>query len=250
MFGIIPLVDFVQEKDAPAWGNKEKKVINEAMWDVAKAYAQAYNIEITRRYYGKCENDYPNILQMLDKIDPYTAYITLHAGRITFKRLAIENVAPNGDETWAQAYTTREIWIYANADEAEVSEYKMFAVHEIGHAFENALEGALGSKLGRDTLAKTERGDYLCDDLWVRHADGDPNGGFAGGQGVWQWNTGDGADYRHEIFADMFVGWVYGKWARNDSQALTPLGARRSSFMSSYMPGWIVDAIQARGRRN
>jgi hypothetical protein len=151
------------------------------------------------------------------------------------------------DAYWAETRSSNEIWIFDNADAREVSQ-RRFVVHEVGHAFENALLGALGSKLGQNTLGKQEYRD-----LWYRsnehlpssisEAERDPNRGFAGGHGDWQWSSREGSDWRGEIFADMFVGWVYKQWA------VTDLGQQRAEFMDTYMPGWIVEAIWARWGR-
>jgi hypothetical protein len=105
-------------------------------------------------------------------------------------------------------------------------------VHELGHAFYNGLgyggapfDGKLqtcinpasidgSSCLGRPTF-------YSGDPI-------DPFYGFAGGGSDWQfgyYNT----DQYWEIFADMFLGWVYDRWGVGNG------GVNRSTFMDTFM---------------
>ena len=91
--------------------------------------------------------------------------------------------------------------------------------------------------------------EYWDDALYCR-SKGPGSAGFYGGFLDWQFskdegpydvhnpdNPKDDTDGRGEIFADMFIGWVYGKWEDSD------LGDARSTFMNYHMPIWIADAI-------
>jgi RHS repeat-associated protein len=87
-------------------------------------------------------------------------------------------------------------------------------VHELGHAFNSRAGGGPVSH-----VANYDGGSLLVrPDGFVR--------GYSFGQDV----SGS------EIFADMFVGWVFGQWANN------ALGPVRQEVMTTNMSGWIADA--------
>jgi hypothetical protein len=58
----------------------------------------------------------------------------------------------------------------------------------------------------------------------------------------------DDTDGRGEIFADMFVGWVYRCWEPDPLRpnGLSETGELRSSFMNENMPKWIYQKINGR----
>ena len=101
----------------------------------------------------------------------------------------------------------------------------------MGHVFEQAMEDTLGE--GRKV-----RFD-LPKDLWLRQIDGTTYGGFYDGFLDWQYSEADGADWRGEIVADMFIGWVYDRW-ENDPVGI---GQQRANFMNENMPEYISDII-------
>ena len=74
---------------------------------------------------------------------------------------------------------------------------KRWAVHELGHAFESRVNGQTSWGYVRNSLT----------------TDVSNRNGFAGTFSGWQQSE----DYQNsEIFADMFIGWVYGRWAINE----------------------------------
>ena len=93
------------------------------------------------------------------------------------------------------------------------------AVHEFGHAF--------SQRRGRQPDA-----DLV--DAWAngfpRRSQSGDLGGFAGSYFGWQQTTRTKAS---EEFADMFVGWVYGRFHSG------PRGAARSEWMSKNMRSWL-----------
>ncbi len=54
-------------------------------------------------------------------------------------------------------------------------------------------------------------------------------GGFYGNYPEWQKSR---SNIEEEIFADMFLGWVFNKWAADDA------GRRRATYMDNYMRNW------------
>ena len=86
--------------------------------------------------------------------------------------------------------------------------------HEIGHAFHNAY--------GR----------------WY------PDGNVYNPSGFDQHYANRSSNAPEEIFADMFVGWVYGKWATDPLTAkLSDAGKAKSDYMQTYMPSLIHQAM-------
>jgi RHS repeat-associated protein len=72
---------------APEWEQTEKDSINSALWDVAEAYANAYNAEMLRRYWEECGRDLELYTRPM-KITPYNAFLKVHGGRVFFERTA------------------------------------------------------------------------------------------------------------------------------------------------------------------
>jgi hypothetical protein len=80
--------------------------------------------------------------------------------------------------------------------------------------------------------------------LFAGSSVGDRNG-FYGGYYQWQFGQDSDGDNGIEIFADMFLGWVYGKWEVDRSRAsgLSVNGENKSAYMDKYMPLMINKAI-------
>jgi hypothetical protein len=100
----------------------------------------------------------------------------------------------------------------------------LLIVHEMGHVFDNILGFEPRKSITSSLL--TGRGV-------------DVNNGFYGTKVVgWQWRL-SGSNGPEEIFADMFVGWVYNRWETEKRfDILTPLGQARSDFMNENMAIW------------
>jgi RHS repeat-associated protein len=231
---------------ARQWEPKEQVVIRNAASDVARAYARAYNqtLRVISRQIDCGVNWY--LIYQAYRLDSNTAFLTLHDGKVKFVRRAEtatqyfshkKGVLVESD-AWAQTQNTREIYIFDNATANDVAQER-FIVHELGHTFESALEGTIGKKAGRLGLTS---------ELWFRNVEGVEYGGFAGKFGNWQWSQSEGPynpetgeDGRGEIFADMFIGWVYGRWGENY------LGDLRETYMNNHMPVWIFTSMLIRG---
>jgi RHS repeat-associated protein len=93
------------------------------------------------------------------------------------------------------------------------------ATHELGHGIDQR-----GGRAARANLAA------VWDNENLRRA----NRGFAGDFPGWQQSTGGGEG---EVFADMFLGWVYNTWGPGHS------GANRSRYMEANMPSIIALAV-------
>lgn len=133
-------------------------------------------------------------------------------------------------------------YVFKNATIDYAYEHPRWVVHELGHAFENATEindGSTSKKPGRDGLPK----DLLIRKLNDPSNRDDPHAGFYGPFSRWQYSE---QRERGEIFADMFVGWVYNTWAKRSDGYLTDMAARRADYMEQKMPYLISLALKHR----
>lgn len=66
--------------------------------------------------------------------------------------------------------------------------------------------------------------------------------GFAGGFDQWQFGNSPGSE-NSEVFADMFIGWVYNQWEVGIDGNLTDLGSQREVFMNNEMPT-LIESVE------
>lgn len=93
-------------------------------------------------------------------------------------------------------------------------------VHELGHAFDQIM-GEQPRLAVSNGWANLQRGDVEGE-----------NYGFASALNVRDWQQNP-ANENHEVFADMFLGWVFNRWATN------PTGDYRQSWMNVNMSAWV-----------
>lgn len=276
------LAKFTDNREKPPintnWDWDSMKRMHEDMEDIAKAYASAYNRQLTRNIYQRHKNIPKNmwILLVLSEkncfgyydlaslISPWEAFRKIHKGPIEIKRISeIRGV-------WGESQSSNLIHIFSNMTIDDVVTHPRFIVHEIGHSFENAMAGTIGRRVayypknysdsglaGKPFIQGNKWGrQELPTELYNTRGDGINNyGGFFAGHLVWQFSKDFGGynpefdtDGRGEIFADMFVGWVYGKWEidPNNPNELSSLGQMRKDYMDQRMDQWIFDMIQVR----
>jgi hypothetical protein len=134
---------------------------------------------------------------------------------------------PKGGYTHTPRYIEfASLWPNASADIQDLRKVNNI-IHELGHAFNNRLgkapETAVQTAIANKVLPKkrpygfyeagTEGALILT---WIQSPENTPS----------------------EIFADQFLGWVYGKWADN------AFGRQRRDFMDDHMRNWITQAMQ------
>ncbi len=187
----------------------ERQVFESAANDVGSACAREYNKEFSRI-----------AKRMRDDFVPLTAeeaFLLVHDGPVFIEK---QNIAcPEG--CWGRTITQNKIYIYNNAATQDLVNYPKFLVHELGHAFENAL--------AQNGLPKLRWS--LTDDTLNRI-------GFLPRNEGWQFG---GDDTPGEIFADMFVHWTYGKW---NTKSLYVSIAAKVNFMLDYMTASILSAFR------
>jgi RHS repeat-associated protein len=122
---------------------------------------------------------------------------------------------------WGYTYSSYRIYRFSNKP-PNAYDTAHWAIHELGHAFNSEINNQGAWRV---------RHDAQWDDI-LKNRDR----GFLLTQGhtrPWQQS---GSATESEIFADMFLGWVYNAWA--DDQ----YGTYRSTFMTQRMSGWLVGA--------
>jgi RHS repeat-associated protein len=217
--------------NSPGWTEKEKRSIYGALLNISNAYYDAYKYELYRR-----SNSCTPLYLQLQKTNRYDVFLSIHGGPITFVRTA-ENAKQYFSDpsagAWAYTLSPRKILIFSNATADNVERNPRWIVHEVGHAFENAMLETIGSKAGRDNLHRN---------LITRKIENEQFAGFHGGFSSWQYSRDLGSG---EIFADMFIGWVYNQWEVSNNE-FTPTAIKRSDYMEKNMSGWIMSVISER----
>lgn len=204
------------------WDEMERATIQQVALDVGKAIARDIHLvtERSRRLGGLLSEagvDSPSI----PLIDPADAFRMVYGRPVTFLRKA----KPAGGQWWGETVSRDKVNICRNAPHsstndatATVGTRPQFSVHELGHVFENVIQAAIGKKRGREDMPPS---------LVNR-----PNGFLPG-----RWQQSPKVE-RGEIFADMFVGWVYDRWETIDGSPDSPLremGLDRKNFMDGIM---------------
>ena len=101
---------------------------------------------------------------------------------------------------------------------------EQLVVHELGHSFESATNPT-GGKPPRN---------YLSTDMT------EDRNGLAGP--LWTWQQSEDIT-SGEIFADMFLGWVYDIWYQGPYNNLRVAAVARQNFMNQFMPTWLQNNI-------
>jgi hypothetical protein len=138
----------------------------------------------------------------------------------------VDNACPEG--CWGRTISSQHIRFYGPSRGALG---ERLVVHELGHAFNRRVENVLGNDASPNSSLDNE---WRNNPVFPRRDD--EHNGFAGGFPGWQQSTE--LDAGNE-FADMFIGWVYGKWENHAA------GVVRSNWMNQedHMPLWVSELI-------
>ena len=222
------LISFEAEGDQ-VWEEQERATVEQAALDIGKAIVRDINQVFERFQRLHTMFVAPgDVRAPMAPIDPAEAFLQVYGRPVRFRRKA-ENASGT---FWGETMARDLVFIFRNAPHtnlqdapAAVGNRPQFAVHELGHAFENVCVAAIGSKKGRESIPAN---------LLNR-----PKGFFQPRR--FQQSPSNG---RGEIFADMFIGWVYDRWETIDGLPDSPLretGTARKRFMTDIM----IDLIEA-----
>jgi RHS repeat-associated protein len=148
------------------------------------------------------------------------AFMQVYGHSFRFTR---SNETP-GNAGYANDYNHITLYNVANSPNY-FEDHPRLIVHELGHALNlatgRAAEDSIAAGLLRDSdgVFTDETGRFY---------------GFSGGWDDWQFGWDN---TQSEVFADMFVGWVYNSW---DPRHRQNLGTLRQTHMSTNMLGWIT----------
>jgi RHS repeat-associated protein len=123
------------------WEDEEKDLVDQMAGKVANAYADTINSDVLYRLWNPCMGlSFPAFWEIF-KVTPTQAFYMIHYGRILFEKS--DDVASMGkteNQHWIKFYqyalkngpTTGHFFF--------MSGYRRVITHEIGHAFDNAVE--------------------------------------------------------------------------------------------------------------
>ncbi len=162
--------------------------------------------------------DTANKLSETVGMSPIDAFRSVYNGGFSIKRCQKDQCSGFGWVTDANTLYIRKV--YTNPEVA-----KRHIVHEFGHLLDQ-----------RYPLNPTfwDLRKSLAHEVPEYEFPGRTEG-FAGGLDDWQFNQ---ADNSWEEFADMYVGWVYDRWATKAQERWG--GNVRSSYMERYMFQWLA----------
>jgi hypothetical protein len=187
------------------WTDAEMAGFNEYAMDVAQSYANAANTIL----HVQCVASGNSYNEPCGSISSTDAFYDIHGGPVNVIRKSGSCGKVLGESCWGFAAAPNEIWIFSNATSNDITSHSQLIVHELGHAF--SQEGAA-------------RGfDWVYTGLSINR------NGFYGPALSWQLSTDMSAS---EIYADMFLGWVYGKWEAGPQKGKYSIaGQDKAEFM-------------------
>jgi RHS repeat-associated protein len=217
------LVKNFKEIKANTWNKQEEISAELAAYDVGKALAHTINsnVALLKKVNGLEFDDCYRPL--LNSVSPTLAFLLVYKGSVTFMHKPISS--GDGSGSYAQTQDRNMVWVFKDYKENYAVDHPGWIIHELGHAFQQALSP------GAPWNSPTNNG--LLGDLLKRSGGRDDlYAGFKGGFESWQYSR---QTTPSEIYADMFLGWVYNEWASKKEGVFTPLGQRRADFMDQIM---------------
>ena len=256
-----------------AWSSEDKQAIQEAVWRVATRLASATNSSVWRgggtgylattfkAVYGIRDNRQlrfhldPHIVN--NQIVNYGCY-NCRPNICRTPKDPLKTGEPN--EYWENdlvingeqdcdckpiggyTHTVRSIefaslWDNYDSKGSAVKQLRKVnnVIHELGHAFSARLDG-------KPKDAVHAHSTTIGNEEW--RMESRPLGFYVGDvskYGTMTWVQSPTVSDT-EVFADMFLGWVYNKW--DDTPSGRVYGQERARFMNARMPGWIRDAMR------
>lgn len=193
---------------ADRWTEPEKEVVREMALRTGEAFADEMNLDL-------------DLHNMTGQVTSERAFWLVFGGTVELHRpghscdesrrvRGLEHLPCNAG-VWGETVGGTTILVFEQVTPSQILKNPRWIVHELGHAFSNGLE------------KEPERA--VPDSLLSRSI-------FAGPLGVWQFSL---AQTQGEVFADLFLGWVFDTWGEDTNGA---------EFMQTNMNEWILSAIK------
>jgi RHS repeat-associated protein len=221
-------------RDAAEAYDIEFNVINMGKWTLQQMWAVIYSVIAIGNQMAATVNAFimSGILPLSAMVTSATAWKTVF-GSILFTRSG-ENKRYGGYAAAPTKDGKRNVIFYnlVNDNGAVTTDYIVkhpgLVTHELGHIFNQIMNWTPANGLP-GALYRAGENDHI-----------DGNGGyfgFAGGFQSWQYGS---ANSGSEVFADMFLGWIYGKWES------THIGSDRRTYMTANMSIWLFNIFSGR----
>ncbi len=242
--GFLPLLMFERDErelvrgrkviKANYWNNQEKIAAERAAFDVGLALAKTINANNDLLYAAIGLKIDDCALPPIKPVSANLAFQLVYKGPVTFKHVPIWSGSEVDRGSFAQTQGRNLVNVFKDYTENYAVEHPGWVIHELGHAFEQALSP------GKPWNSPGNTG--LSIDLLTRASKdiNDSYAGFAGGFGSWQYSK---QTTRGEIFVDMFLGWVYDTWAIDPQGHLTQMAQSRADHMNQNMADLIRAAL-------
>jgi RHS repeat-associated protein len=234
------------------WLVTEKQIIYNAIHRIGRRFAAIINYEIMQEYKFNCHEfeyfigrpytpveafsmvfrklDFRKTNQTCDEcnISLMNTNIGYYKNQGKSEEWIDNYIVENFDDVenwncWGQATSSKSINIYKEADFSSINAEK-WIIHEIGHVLDQIIDN---------------QGEYAITNS-PRRSELNKRGlesGFAQGMGMQQ----SSSTTDNEIFADMFLGWMYHTWETelDYPNIWTTMGVFRNNFMEDRMSNWV-----------
>lgn len=206
------------------------------MWTGPEQVAVARGIRATAIALMNTINTNNHKLWQLGELERYhplsadEAFHLVYGGPLTFTRVAESNPGTYMHTT----QTEYGIKVYSTTRPQQVTE--RVVVHELGHAFNNAVGKQaqnVPARLSRPIIEKVDAEGNVTYKL-AHNSDAGDFFGYAGPFDEWQFGFGTEMPGSEE-FADMYLGWVYGRWYDGEE------GIARKNYMNQTMDKFLND---------
>ena len=205
----------------------EKQMAHQAASAIGQQMANTVNS--SRRMEAKMEGT------SYSSLSAEEAFLGVFGGPITLRNEDKDLVDNGGFSVYAIASETETMITIGNK---EITNHYLL-IHEIFHIFDIVMLGGAANQTLWNDYQNVPGSTFP--NRPTLSGDSDLKWGFAGGNfSPWQ-KSRSGAS--GEEFADMGIGWTYGRWETNALGALTTDGQDRADFMSQHMLGWILQAM-------
>lgn len=190
------------------------------LWQPAESEAAREMVAQTAQKLADTLNNPPALLEQTGPVTLAQAFWLVYGEPVEFHRTGQSCTEsrtarglphmPCSEGIWGETVNANLVLVFKDATPSKLTTHPRWFVHELGHAFSHAT----GKQAERD----------VPQSLLTRTA-------FAGPLNAWQFSS---SLEPGEIFADLFLAWVFNAWGPSGNGEL---------FMEMFAPGWLGIAI-------